>query len=74
MVASTITRTCTPRAAAEQLRGELKRIAENAEFREQIGRQGIDARTLAPGEWPAFIKAELEKWAKAVKQAGAQLD
>jgi tripartite-type tricarboxylate transporter receptor subunit TctC len=63
-----------PRAAADRLRGELQRIAANAEFREQIGRQAIDARTLAPGEWPAFIKAELEKWGKVVRAVGIKAD
>ncbi|MGH8640692.1 MAG: Bug family tripartite tricarboxylate transporter substrate binding protein [Burkholderiales bacterium] len=64
----------TPRAAAERLRGELKRIAENAEFREQIGRQAIEARTLAPDEWPAFIRAELDKWGKVVRSVGIKPD
>lgn len=60
----------TPRAAAEKLRAELKRTAANAEFREQIGRQAIEARALAPNEWAGFIKAELEKWGKVVRAVG----
>ena len=60
----------TSRAVADRLRGELKRIAGNADFREQLGRQAIDARTLAPGEWPAFIRAELDKWGKVVRAVG----
>jgi len=60
----------TPRAVADRLRGELKRIADNTDFREQLGRQAIDARTLAPGEWPAFIRAELDKWGKVVRAVG----
>jgi len=60
----------TPRGAADRLRGELKRIAANAEFREQIGRQAIEARSLAPNEWTAFIKAELDKWGKVVRTVG----
>jgi len=60
----------TPRAAADLLRGELRKIAANAEFRDQIGRQAIDARILAHGEWPAFIKSELAKWGKVVRAVG----
>jgi len=64
----------TPRAVADRLRGELKRIADNTDFREQLGRQAIDARTLAPGEWPAFIRAELDKWGKVVRAVGIKPD
>jgi tripartite-type tricarboxylate transporter receptor subunit TctC len=64
----------TPRAVADRLRGELKRIADHAEFREQIGRQAIEARTLAAGEWPVFIRAELDKWGKVVRSVGIKPD
>ena len=60
----------TPRAVADRLRGELKRIAGSPDFREQLGRQAIEARTLAPGEWPAFIRAELAKWGKVARAVG----
>jgi tripartite-type tricarboxylate transporter receptor subunit TctC len=63
-----------PRAVADRLRAELKRIADHAEFREQIGRQAIEARTLAPGEWPVFIRAELDKWGKVVRSVGIKAD
>ena len=64
----------TPRAVADRLRGELRHVAGNADFREQIGRQAIEARTLAPGEWPAFIRAELGKWGKVVRAVGIKPD
>ena len=64
----------TPRAVAERLRGEMKRIVDHVDFREQIGRQAIDARILAPGEWSAFIKAELAKWSKVVLAVGIKPD
>jgi len=60
----------TPRGVADRVREELRRIADHAEFREQIGRQAIEARTLAPGEWPVFIRAELDKWGKVVRTVG----
>ena len=64
----------TPRAVADRLRAELKRIADHAEFREQIGRQAIEARTLAPGEWPVFIRSEVDKWGKVVQEANIKAD
>lgn len=60
----------TPREAADKLRAELKRIASNVDFREQLARQAIDVRSLAPNEFPGFLKAELAKWGKVVRSVG----
>ncbi len=64
----------TPRVVADRLRGELKRISDHADFREQLGRQAIEVRTLASGEWSAFIRAELDKWGRVVRTVGIKPD
>lgn len=64
----------TPRGALERLRAAMKRIEANSEFRQQIAKQAIDARALKPGEWNAFINAELAKWGKVVKAVGIRAD
>jgi len=60
----------TPRAVADRLRSELRRIAANAEFREQLARQAFETRNLAPNEFAGFLKAELDKWGKVVRAVG----
>src|SRR5207248_10196053 len=47
------------REAVERLRSELKRIAGNADFIEQLARQAIDVQALAPGEYAPFLRAEI---------------
>jgi tripartite-type tricarboxylate transporter receptor subunit TctC len=64
----------TPQDAANRLRGAVKRIVANDEFREQLARQAIDVRTLAPGEFGGFLKAELAKWGKVVRVVGIKPD
>ena len=64
----------TPRDVAERLRLELRKIAANAEFREQLARQAFETRNLAPNEFPGFLKAELEKWGKVVRAVGIKLE
>ena len=64
----------TSRDVLDQLRGELKRIAANPEFREQLARQAIDIRPLAAGEFPAFLKAEIAKWGKVVRTIGLKIE
>jgi tripartite-type tricarboxylate transporter receptor subunit TctC len=60
----------TPRDVADRLRSELRRIASNADFREQLARQAFETRNLAPNEFPGFLKAELDKWGKVVRAVG----
>jgi tripartite-type tricarboxylate transporter receptor subunit TctC len=64
----------TPRDVAERLRLELRKIAANAEFREQLARQAFETRNLAPNEFPGFLKAELDKWGKVVRAVGIKPD
>ena len=60
----------TPPEIAQRLRSELKRVAANREFTEQLERQAIDVQVLAPGEYTSFLKAEIEKWAGIVRKNG----
>jgi tripartite-type tricarboxylate transporter receptor subunit TctC len=64
----------TPRDVADRLRSELRRIAANADFREQLARQAFETRNLAPDEFSGFLKAELEKWGKVVRAVGIKPD
>jgi tripartite-type tricarboxylate transporter receptor subunit TctC len=64
----------TPRDAADKLRAELKRIASAADFREQLARQAIEVRMLAPDEYAGFLRAEIEKWGKVVRSKGLKAE
>jgi tripartite-type tricarboxylate transporter receptor subunit TctC len=64
----------TPRDAADKLRAELKRIASAADFREQLARQAIEVRMLAPDEYAGFLRAEIEKWGKVVRSNGLKAE
>jgi tripartite-type tricarboxylate transporter receptor subunit TctC len=64
----------TPRDVADRLRSELRKIAANAEFREQLARQAFETRNLAPNEFSGFLKAELDKWGKVVRAVGIKPD
>jgi tripartite-type tricarboxylate transporter receptor subunit TctC len=64
----------TPRDPVDKLRAELKRIASSADFREQLARQAIEVRALAPNEYAGFLKTEIEKWGKVVRSNGLKAD
>jgi len=64
----------TSRDILDRLRADLKRIAANVELREQLARQAIEIRALAPGEFPGFLRTEIEKWGKVVRTVGIKPD
>ncbi len=58
------------RDVLDRLRGRLEANRGNAEFREQLARQAIDIRAVAPGEFPGFLRTEIAKWGKVVQTVG----
>ena len=44
------------------------------EVRERLASEGAEPVGNTPEQFAAFVKTELAKWAKAIKQAGAQID
>jgi tripartite-type tricarboxylate transporter receptor subunit TctC len=65
----------TPRDIVTRLNGEVNRVLELADVRERIAPGGIgDTKGGTPEQFEQFIRAELGKWAKAVKASGAKAD
>jgi len=64
----------TPRDVAERLRAELKRVAANAEFTDQLARQAIEVQILTTGEYTEFLNAEIEKWGRVVRINGLKAE
>ena len=64
----------TSRAIVTKLRDETVKVITGKELRERLAAEGAEPVGNTPEQFGAFMKAELDKWAKAVKAAGAQLD
>jgi len=60
----------TPAAAVERLHGDIVRILAQPEFRERLQAQGFDPVGSSPEEFRAFIRSEIAKWGKVVRDAG----
>ena len=64
----------TPPEAANQLSHAFKETLESPDIQKKMIDQGADPAYLNPDQFSKYLAAEMPKWAKAVKQAGAKLD
>jgi tripartite-type tricarboxylate transporter receptor subunit TctC len=64
----------TPAAVVGKLRGQFMQLYQQPEFVARLAAQGMEGRPMAPEELNAFLRSELPKWAKLVKDSGARID
>jgi len=60
----------TPKPVVERLNGELRRIITDPTVKERLAGIGFDAFASTPGELAAFVRDDLAKWTRWVKEAG----
>ena len=63
-----------PRPIVNQLNTELGKVLSAPETRERFTRMGADVLYSSPAEFTAFMKTEMAKWAKVIKEAGIRVD
>ena len=64
----------TPRAIVTRLNAETLKALEMREVRESLTRQGMDPTGTTPGEADAYLKSEIAKWTRVVREAGIRAD
>jgi tripartite-type tricarboxylate transporter receptor subunit TctC len=63
-----------PQPLVQKLHGELVRILNQPDVKSRIEGDGSQPVGSSPEEFRAFMKADMDKWAKLVKESGAKLD
>ena len=63
----------TPKPVIDKLAHETQRILKLPDVRERIGALGAEVVGDTPEEFNAFMKSELAKWAKVIKEANVEL-
>ncbi|MEO8102457.1 MAG: tripartite tricarboxylate transporter substrate binding protein [Betaproteobacteria bacterium] len=64
----------TPKDIVAKLNAASVKALASPEMRERLAAQGADPVGNTPEQFAAFIKAEIDKWAKIVKASGARVD
>jgi tripartite-type tricarboxylate transporter receptor subunit TctC len=62
----------TPPAIVTQLNRELRKIIDDPDVKSKLGNVGFEAFSSSPKEFEGFVKVQLGKWGKMVRDAGIQ--
>ena len=62
----------TPPGIVDRLNAEIARINEALD-REAWAKQGAVPMTMTPAEFDTYLRADTEKWAKVIQQAGIKV-
>jgi tripartite-type tricarboxylate transporter receptor subunit TctC len=64
----------TPQATVNRLNSEIVRVVQLPEVRERWAALGAEPLTNTPEQFAEFLKTDLSKWAKVVRDSGAKVD
>jgi tripartite-type tricarboxylate transporter receptor subunit TctC len=64
----------TPRAIIDQLNAEVVRALQSEKVKEQLASLGATTRPTMPNEFSTYVRDEVSKWAKVVKESGATVE
>ncbi len=64
----------TPRAIVMKLHDDIVRVLSMPDVRERLSGQGVEVAGTTPQQFEAFVREEIVRWDKAVKQSGAKPD
>ena len=64
----------TPRDIVAKLNAEINRAVQNPDLRQKLALGGSEPLGGTPEQYAAYIRSELTRWTKVVKDAGAKAD
>jgi tripartite-type tricarboxylate transporter receptor subunit TctC len=64
----------TPREIVQRLNSEMVRILSSAEVKERFGKGGVEVVAGTPEHFAGFLKGEVDRWAKVVRDARIKAD
>jgi tripartite-type tricarboxylate transporter receptor subunit TctC len=64
----------TPAEIVSRLNAELNRAFASPDVRDRLSALGLESRPNSPADFAAFLREEVPKWARAVKDSGAKAD
>ena len=66
--------TGTPNEIVQKLNAEVNKALAHPDIRSRLAAQGADILGGTPAEYAAYLRSEMPRWAKAVKDSGAKAE
>jgi len=63
-----------PQDLVNRLNAEINKALMAGEVQDKLAQLGLEWKTNTSGEFAAFLRSEVQKWSKAVKESGARAD
>ena len=63
-----------PQDLVNRLNAEIARALSAPDVQEKLGQLGLEWKANTSGEFAAFLREEVQKWSKAVRDSGARAD
>jgi tripartite-type tricarboxylate transporter receptor subunit TctC len=63
----------TPQPIVDRLNAEIIKIVNRPDVKEAWAKQGVEPLAMSPAEFDTYLRADIEKWAKVVKDAGVKV-
>ncbi len=64
----------TPPAIIARINAEIVKLAQDPDYREQLGKQGQEAISSTPEELARFMRSEFDTWSRVIKTAHIKAD
>ncbi len=64
----------TPREIIARLNAEIVKVLNSGDVKDRFAKQGVEVRTSTPEQFGEFVRAEVGRWAKVIKEAGIKAD
>lgn len=64
----------TPQPIVQRLNTEIVKVVTAPDVRERFGKQGVEVQTSTPEQYQEFVRSEVTRWARVIKDAGIKAD
>jgi tripartite-type tricarboxylate transporter receptor subunit TctC len=63
----------TPQPIVDRLNAEINKVLNRPDVRDAWAKQGVEPLVMSPAEFDKYLRADIEKWGKVVKDAGVKV-
>lgn len=64
----------TPDALQQKIYNDIRSVLENRDFREALGRTGVDPKIMTRAEFASYLQAELDRWGPVIRSRNIRPD